>query len=307
MDNSKEGVVTDKDMGPSYNSKIISDDPNQIKVEPTNGGQIITNGPVSPLHDESDPNWDKLQSDVMQMIKPPSPNHGTVATTEPSVVSDLMDDNKPNTTKVGTLTGEEESTNGTVLVVSSSASNARASGTPTGTGGSDGTVLDVTLKAANGPTNLTEFRLQRTNPSTRNVPVTQSQFDRRKAIANKKRKMKKQGLHVRSRPYMSRKTKAFISKTEQNRFKKKLFRRVCQGDVKGVCALQPPPSATHALRDRYQEFINMYVKWAAKVDRRLRPYNTANGARLKFMSAMRSRECRQLASPEEIRKTIHKF
>ena len=51
----------------------------------------------------------------------------------------------------------------------------------------------------------------------------------------------------------------------------------------------------------------MYVKWAAKVDRRLRPYNTANGARLIFMSAMRSRECKQLASPEEIRKTIHKF
>ena len=51
----------------------------------------------------------------------------------------------------------------------------------------------------------------------------------------------------------------------------------------------------------------MYVKWAAKVDRRMRPYNTANGARLKFMSAMRSRECRQLASPEKIQKTIHKF
>ena len=216
MDNSKEGVATDKDMGPSYGSKIINDDQNRIKLEPTNGGQIITDGPVSSSHDESDPNWDKLQSDVMQMIKPPSSNHGTVATTEPSVVSDLTDNNKPNTTKVGTSTGTEESTNGMVLVVSSSASNARVLGTSAGIGGSNRTISDVTPTAANGPTTSTVFRLQRTNSSTRNKPVSQSRIDWRKAIANKKRKMKKQGLHVRSRPYMSRKTKAFISKTEQN-------------------------------------------------------------------------------------------
>ena len=131
MDNSKEGVAMDEDMGPSYISKIISDNQNRIKVEPTNRGQIITNGPVSPLHDESDPNWDKLQSDVMQMIKPPSPKHGTVAATELSVVFDLTDDNKPNTTKVGTSTGTEGLTSGTVLVVSPLASNTRASGPST--------------------------------------------------------------------------------------------------------------------------------------------------------------------------------
>ena len=54
-------------------------------------------------------------------------------------------------------------------------------------------------------------------------------------------------------------------------------------------------------------FINNYAKWAAAVDRRLRPHNTANGARFKFMKAMRSREMRQLASPDKIKRTIRKF
>ena len=88
---------------------------------------------------------------------------------------------------------------------------------------------------------------------------------------------------------------------------KKLLQKVRNGDIKGVWNLQPPPNATHALRDRYQDFINNYAKWEAKIDRCLRPYNTANGARLKFMSAMRSCEMRQLASPKEIRRTIRKF
>ena len=88
---------------------------------------------------------------------------------------------------------------------------------------------------------------------------------------------------------------------------KKLYRRFAQGDVKGVRALQPPPGATHALRDRFLEFINNYAKWAAKVNRRLRPHNTANGARFKFMKAMRSREIRTLASSDKIKRTICKF
>ena len=88
---------------------------------------------------------------------------------------------------------------------------------------------------------------------------------------------------------------------------KKLLCRVERGDVKGVCALKPPPDATHALRDRFLEFINNYAKWAAKTDRRLQPYNTANGARFKFMKAIRSCKMRQLASPDKIKRTIHKF
>ena len=88
---------------------------------------------------------------------------------------------------------------------------------------------------------------------------------------------------------------------------KKLHGRVRRGDVKGVRALQPPPGATHALRDRFLEFINNYAKWAATVNQHLQPHNTANGARFKFMKVMRSREMRQLASPDKIKRTICKF
>ena len=114
-------------------------------------------------------------------------------------------------------------------------------------------------------------------------------------------------MYVWSRPFLARNTKAFVSKRDRNQFMKKLHWRVAQGDVKGVRALQPPPGATHALQDRFLEFINNYSKWAAKVNQRLRPHNTANGARFKFMKAMRSCKMRQLASADKIKQTICKF
>jgi len=188
-------------------------------LEPTDGGKIITDGPVSPLREEPDPEWDKIHSEVKQMTKSSSSNHGTIAATDPSVVSDLTDD-KPNTTEVGTSTGTEESTSGTVMVVSPSASNLRASRNVTGTVNSTGIVSNTTPTTSNVPTNPTEYGL---NPLTRNEAVARSRVDRRKAIANKKRKLKRQGLHVRSRPYRARKTKAVVSKAERNRFMKKLL------------------------------------------------------------------------------------
>ena len=139
MDSNAEGIKKDKDMGSLYGSKTIIDD-QKIKQEPTKGLQIITNGPVSPPHEDLDEaKWDKLQSDVMEMIKPLAPTQGTVATATPSVVSDLTDDNKLNTNKVGTSTGAEESTDRTVLAVSpktsQTAQNLPGTSTSAGTAG----------------------------------------------------------------------------------------------------------------------------------------------------------------------------
>ena len=119
------------------------------------------------------------------------------ATAEPSVVSDLTDDNKPNTTKVGTSTGTEGSTIRTVLAVSPMASwtaqNPAGAVTSTGTGGlpkkavldasltvsnasgsTKETGLDTSITDANATQNPTEYRLQRPNSSTHNQPIAGS-------------------------------------------------------------------------------------------------------------------------------------
>ena len=170
---------------------------------------------------------------------------------------------------------------------------------------------DASTMEANNMQSTTEYGLNRPDSSTQNQPIAGSCVNQRhnwrKAKAKKKQELKQLGMHVRSRPFLVHNTKAFVSKRDRNRFMKKLHRRVARGDVKGVRALQPPPGATHALRDRFLEFINNYAKWAPKVNQRLRPHNTANGARFKFMKAMRSCEMRQLASPDKIKRTIRKF
>lgn len=133
MDSNAEGITKDKDMESRYGSKTIIDD-QRIKQEPAEGLQVITDGPVSPpCKDPDKAKWDKFQSEVMEMIKPPSSTQGTVATTAPSVVSNLTDDNKPSTIEVGTSTGAEESTDGTVLVVSPKASRSAQNLTETST------------------------------------------------------------------------------------------------------------------------------------------------------------------------------
>ena len=69
MDSNTEGIVKDKDMGSHYGSKVIIND-QKIKLEPTKGTQVITNGPVPPLHE--DPNkakWDGIQTQVMTILK----------------------------------------------------------------------------------------------------------------------------------------------------------------------------------------------------------------------------------------------
>ena len=93
MDSNAEGVKKDKDMGSQYGSKTIIDN-QKIKQEPVKVSQIITNDPVSPPRKDSDKaKWDKLQSDVMEMIKPPASTQSEAATAAPSVVSDLTNDN----------------------------------------------------------------------------------------------------------------------------------------------------------------------------------------------------------------------
>ena len=58
MDSNMEGFTKDKDMGSSYSSKVITNDQNRIKLEPTKGMQVITNRPVTSLQEESDQtNW----------------------------------------------------------------------------------------------------------------------------------------------------------------------------------------------------------------------------------------------------------
>ena len=122
MDSNAEGITKDKDMESRYGSKTIIDN-QKIKQEPAKGSQVITNGPVSPpCKDPDKAKWDKFQSEVMEIIKLSSSTQGAVTTAAPSVVSDLTNDNKPSTNKVGTSTGTEESTDGTVLAVSPKAS-----------------------------------------------------------------------------------------------------------------------------------------------------------------------------------------
>ena len=103
MDSNAEGIKKDKDLGSRHGGKTIIDN-QKIKLEPTEGSKIITNGPVSPMRKDPDKaDWDKMESEVMEMIKLSAHTQGTVATVAPSVVSDLTNDNKPNTNKVGTL------------------------------------------------------------------------------------------------------------------------------------------------------------------------------------------------------------
>ena len=72
MDSNAEGIKKDKDKGSQYGSKTIIDD-QKIKQEPAEGSQIITDSPVSPMCKDPDKaKWDKMQSDVMEMIKRPA-------------------------------------------------------------------------------------------------------------------------------------------------------------------------------------------------------------------------------------------
>ena len=53
MDSNKEAVIKDKDMGSPCGSKVITNN-QKIKLEPTEGTQVITDGPVSPSQEEPD-------------------------------------------------------------------------------------------------------------------------------------------------------------------------------------------------------------------------------------------------------------
>ena len=202
MDSNTEDIVKDKDMGSPYGSKVIINN-QKIKLEPTKVMQVITNGPVPPPREDLEKaKLDGIQTRVMTILKDKIPPvvTNTDATAEPSVVSNLTDDNKPNTTKVGTSTGTEGSTNGTVLAVSPMASqtaqNPAGTVTSTGRGGStkeaileasltvsnasnstEEAVLDTSIADDNATKNPTEYGLNCPNSSTHNQPIAGSQVN----------------------------------------------------------------------------------------------------------------------------------